>query len=132
MLAAPVLATMLDHLNLEARIGGYEAAAAQATEVSEFYAQIAALINSAADNIAFAGSATHAYATALSAIPFEPGDVVIRQFRLGSVYFVGPRSGAAGVQRALSPPTYVPILRQLLGAAISLSIDRWSPPATRS
>jgi selenocysteine lyase/cysteine desulfurase len=77
LLAAPVLATMLDHLALEARLGGYEAAAARAAEVREFYAQIAALINSTADNIAFAGSATHAYATALSAIPFEPGDVIL-------------------------------------------------------
>ena len=77
LLAAPVLATMVDHLNLEARIGGYEAAAARATEVGEFYTEIAALINCAPGNIAFAGSATHAYATALSSIPFEAGDVIL-------------------------------------------------------
>jgi selenocysteine lyase/cysteine desulfurase len=73
LLAAPVL----DHLNLEARIGGYEASAARAAEVREFYTEIAALINCGPDNIAFAGSATHAYATALSAIPFEAGDVIL-------------------------------------------------------
>lgn len=77
LLAKPVLATMLDHLNLEAEIGGYEAAAARATEVSGFYSEIAALINCRPRNIAFAASATHAYSTALSSIRFEPGDVIL-------------------------------------------------------
>lgn len=77
LLAKPVLATMLDHLNLEATIGGYEASAARAAEVREFYVETAALVNTTVDNIAFAGSATHAYSTALSAIPFEAGDVIL-------------------------------------------------------
>jgi selenocysteine lyase/cysteine desulfurase len=77
LLAAPVLATMLGHLNLEARIGGYEASAARAEQVRAFYTETAALINCAPGNIAFAGSATHAYATALSSIPFEAGDVIL-------------------------------------------------------
>jgi selenocysteine lyase/cysteine desulfurase len=77
LLAAPVLATMLDHLSLEAHIGGYEASAARAVEVREFYNETAALINCGPDNIAFSGSATHAYATALSSIPFEAGDVIL-------------------------------------------------------
>jgi selenocysteine lyase/cysteine desulfurase len=68
---------MLGHLNLEARIGGYEASAARAAEVREFYTEIAALINCSPDNVAFAGSATHAFATALSAIPFQAGDVIL-------------------------------------------------------
>ncbi|MEV0174967.1 aminotransferase class V-fold PLP-dependent enzyme [Streptomyces sp. NPDC050803] len=77
LLAAPVLDVMVGHLNLEARIGGYEASAAQAAEVREFYTEIAALINTTPDNIAFAGSATHAYANALSSIPFEADDVIL-------------------------------------------------------
>ncbi|MCX4546922.1 aminotransferase class V-fold PLP-dependent enzyme [Streptomyces sp. NBC_01565] len=77
LLTAPVIDAMVGHLNLEARIGGYEASAAQAAEVHEFYAQIAALINTTPDNIAFAGSATHAYANALSSIPFEADDVIL-------------------------------------------------------
>ncbi|WFB06113.1 aminotransferase class V-fold PLP-dependent enzyme [Streptomyces sp. LX-29] len=77
LMARPVLDTVLDHLNLEARIGGYEAAAAQAEQVRAFYTEIAALINTTPDNIAFAGSATHAYANALSAIPFEAGDTIL-------------------------------------------------------
>ncbi|MFD0149470.1 aminotransferase class V-fold PLP-dependent enzyme [Streptomyces sp. NPDC055721] len=77
LLAAPVLDAMVGQLNLEARIGGYEASAARAAEVREFYTEIAALINTTPDNIAFAGSATHAYSNALSSIPFEADDVIL-------------------------------------------------------
>jgi len=77
LMARPVLRAMLDHLTLEAAIGGYEASAARATEVADFHASIAELINARPGNIAFAGSATHAYSKALSAIDFHPGDVVL-------------------------------------------------------
>ncbi|MFF2022186.1 aminotransferase class V-fold PLP-dependent enzyme [Streptomyces sp. NPDC058171] len=77
LLAAPVLETMVDHLNLEAQMGGYEAAATRAAEVRGFYRETAALINTTPDNIAFAGSATHAYANALSSIPFAADDVIL-------------------------------------------------------
>lgn len=77
LLATPVLTAMLDHLRLESQIGGYEASAARAEQVRGFYTELGALINCAPGNIAFAGSATHAFATALSAIPFEAGDVIL-------------------------------------------------------
>jgi len=77
LLAAPVLAAVLDHVKLEASIGGYEASAARAPEIRAFYTETAALINTTPENVAFAGSATHAFATALSAIPFEAGDVIL-------------------------------------------------------
>lgn len=77
LLPRPVLHAMVDHLNLEARIGGYEAAAVRADEVRDFYVALGELISCGPDNIAFAGSATHAYSKALSAIPFQPGDVIL-------------------------------------------------------
>jgi selenocysteine lyase/cysteine desulfurase len=77
LLARPVLHAMRDHLELEANIGGYEASAARAPQVRDFYAAVAELIGCGPDNIAFAGSATHAYTKALSAIPFQPGDVIL-------------------------------------------------------
>ncbi|WP_222853563.1 aminotransferase class V-fold PLP-dependent enzyme [Fodinicola acaciae] len=77
LMPTPVLTAMLKHLNLEARIGGYEASAAQVDAVHDFYQQTAALLNAKAENIAFASSATHAYSTALSAIPFAPDDVIL-------------------------------------------------------
>ncbi|MFF9646930.1 aminotransferase class V-fold PLP-dependent enzyme [Kitasatospora aureofaciens] len=77
LMARPVLETVLDHLRLEAGIGGYEAAAARAAEVADFYAALAELLGTRPGNLAFAASATHAYAKALSAIDFRPGDVVL-------------------------------------------------------
>ncbi|MET9250036.1 aminotransferase class V-fold PLP-dependent enzyme [Nonomuraea sp. NPDC003709] len=77
LLASPVLEAMLSHLRLEAAIGGYEAAAARQAEVRDFYAATAGLLNCSPENIAFAGSATDAYTRALSAIPFERGDVIL-------------------------------------------------------
>lgn len=74
---APVLAAVHQHLELESQLGGYEAADAKATEIAGFYTSIARLLHTNARNIAFAASATDAYARALSAIPWQPGDVVL-------------------------------------------------------
>jgi selenocysteine lyase/cysteine desulfurase len=77
LMARPVLQAMLDHLDLEATIGGYEAAAAEAAGIADFYASLAELLGTGPGNIAFASSATHAYTKALSAIDFSPGDVIL-------------------------------------------------------
>lgn len=73
----PVLRAIQTHLDLESRIGGYEAADEAAADLAGFYESVARLINTQSRNIAFAGSATDAYARALSAIPFRPGDVIL-------------------------------------------------------
>lgn len=77
LIPEPVLRPTLEHLELEARIGGYEAAARQAEAVADFYAATGTVIGAAPQNIAFASSATHAFATGLSAIPFEADDVIL-------------------------------------------------------
>ncbi|GAA1951540.1 aminotransferase class V-fold PLP-dependent enzyme [Kitasatospora viridis] len=77
LMARPVLQATLDHLQLEAAIGGYEAHAARSVEIADFHASIAELLGARPRNIAFAGSATHAYTKALSAIDFHPGDVIL-------------------------------------------------------
>lgn len=74
---APVIEAVHRHLDLESQIGGYEAADARAVEVSGFYASVAQLLHAKPHNIAFAASATDAYAKALSAFPWQPGDVII-------------------------------------------------------
>ncbi|MCK6692519.1 MAG: aminotransferase class V-fold PLP-dependent enzyme [Thermoanaerobaculia bacterium] len=74
---APVLQAMQKHLELEARIGGYEAADQVAADIAGFYDAVARLLNTRSRNIAFAASATDAYARALSAIPWQPGDVIL-------------------------------------------------------
>lgn len=73
----PVIQTIQDYLAKEALHGGYEVAAAQASEIAGFYESTASLLNAKAHNIAFAGSATDAYFRALSSIPFEPGDTLL-------------------------------------------------------
>nr|WP_218910391.1 aminotransferase class V-fold PLP-dependent enzyme [Nocardioides thalensis] len=77
LLPAPVLAAVQAHLELEAEIGGYEASALRADAVGGFYTEMARLLGCRPENIAFASSATHAYATALSAIDFRAGDVIL-------------------------------------------------------
>jgi selenocysteine lyase/cysteine desulfurase len=77
LMPGAVVTAMVDHLRLEARVGGYEAAAARPDDVHAFYTETAALINGDPDGIAFFGSATQAYATALSSIPFQAGDVIL-------------------------------------------------------
>ncbi|MDF2191415.1 aminotransferase class V-fold PLP-dependent enzyme [Paraflavitalea sp. CAU 1676] len=72
-----VLQVQLDHLQLEATMGGYEAAAWQGDLIKAFYTEAGLLFNCRADQIAFTASATDAYTRALSSIPFEKGDVIL-------------------------------------------------------
>ena len=63
-----------EHLDLESRIGGYEAADARQDLLDAAYGHVGALIGARAGNIAFTESATASTAQALSSIPFERGD----------------------------------------------------------
>jgi selenocysteine lyase/cysteine desulfurase len=73
----PVIRAMQEHLDLEAQIGGYEAMDLKAADMAGFYESIARLIGAQPRNIAFAASATDACARALSAIAWQPGDVIL-------------------------------------------------------
>lgn len=77
LMPAPVLAAMVEHLELESHIGGYEAAEQRAAAIEDAYAAVAALLGCAPRNIAMVENATVAYQQALSAIPFERGDVIL-------------------------------------------------------
>ena len=55
---APVLAAVQGHLELEARIGGYEAADACEAEVGEAYEAVAALLGTRPANVALVRHAT--------------------------------------------------------------------------
>jgi len=72
-----VVAAMTEHLELEAELGGYEAADAKSDAIADFYAAAAEVLGCKPGNIAFASNATDAFARALSAIPFAAGDVVL-------------------------------------------------------
>jgi selenocysteine lyase/cysteine desulfurase len=73
----PVIRAIRDHITLESRIGGYEAADACREVVQNAYQSVAALIGTRPENIAFTESATASYMQALSSIPFERGDVIL-------------------------------------------------------
>ena len=72
-----VVDTMVEHLELEARVGGYEAADMRREELDRFYDAAAALINGERDEIAFMENATRAWDMAFFGIPFSPGDRIL-------------------------------------------------------
>jgi len=77
LMPRPVLAAIRDHLELEARIGGYEAAAEAAPQIDAAYAAVADLLGTSSGNVAFTEHATAAFVQALSAVPMRRGDVVL-------------------------------------------------------
>ena len=77
LMPAPVLRAAREHLELEARIGGYEAADARAEQVAAAYDAVAELLGVAPANIAFMENATAAFNQALSCVPFRRGDVLV-------------------------------------------------------
>ncbi len=77
LMPQPVIDAMVEHIELEATMGGYEAADLKAKEIAGFYDSAATLINGKATNIAFTSSATNSFARALSCIPFHEGDSIL-------------------------------------------------------
>ena len=74
---APVLDRVVEHLRLEAEIGGYEAAQRCADELDAVHGSLARLIGAADDEVALCDSASSAWLRAFWSFPFRPGDVVL-------------------------------------------------------
>ncbi len=73
----PVLNATVDHLTLEATIGGYEAAAAASDRLEAVYASVARLLNAHPGEIALVENATRGWDMAAYAIPFQTGDRIL-------------------------------------------------------
>jgi cysteine desulfurase / selenocysteine lyase len=73
----PVLRAVTDHLELEARIGGYEAAARRGGAWQHTYDAIATLINCDRDEIAVVENATRAWDMAFYGLRFASGDRIL-------------------------------------------------------
>jgi selenocysteine lyase/cysteine desulfurase len=77
LMPRPVLDAVTAHLHREATIGGYEAADEAADRIRDSYRAVAELIGTAPRNVAIVENATVAFAQALSAFDFRPGDVIV-------------------------------------------------------
>jgi cysteine desulfurase / selenocysteine lyase len=77
LMPAPVLAAVKTHLDLEARIGGYEAADAAADRLETVYDSVAGLVNCAREEVALVENATVAWQLAFHSLEFAPGDRIL-------------------------------------------------------
>jgi cysteine desulfurase / selenocysteine lyase len=72
-----VVEAQISHLQLEAAIGGYEAANQESARVAAVYDSVARLINAEPQEIAVVENATVAWDMAFYALKFEPGDRIL-------------------------------------------------------
>jgi len=77
LMPRPVVEVVIDHLNEEAAMGGYEAADAEAASIEQVYEDLATLVGAHSRNIAAVENATVAFSLALSAFDFRTGDVIL-------------------------------------------------------
>ena len=72
-----VLQAQIEHLTLEASIGGYEAANEKSAQIDAVYHSVATLINCKSEEIALVENATIAWMSAFYAIDFKAGDRIL-------------------------------------------------------
>jgi selenocysteine lyase/cysteine desulfurase len=77
LMSDDVVETMVTHLRLEQRVGGYEAATRRADGLADVYAAAATLLGASAHEIACFDSATTALRSLFDALRLEEGDTVI-------------------------------------------------------
>src|SRR5438874_11278839 len=77
LMTRQVLEATIAHLQLEAQIGGYEAAERANDAIEHVYDAAAALIGCSRDEIAIIENATRAWDMAFYSIPFKPGDRIL-------------------------------------------------------
>jgi cysteine desulfurase/selenocysteine lyase len=77
LMPRPVIDTVVRHLRLESRIGGYEAADAVRDRMEAVYAAAARLVGCQAGEIALFENATRAWDAVFYAIPFASGDRIV-------------------------------------------------------
>jgi len=73
----PVFQAVISHLELEYRIGGYEAKAQSQEKINHFYTAFATLLNCQPEEVAYLENATRAWDMAFYSIPFKKGDRIL-------------------------------------------------------
>lgn len=97
---SPVTEATIAHLRLEARIGGYEAAASAEAQVQDTYDALARLLGCRTDEVAVVDSATRAWDMAFYGLGFGPGDRILTsraEYASSAIAFlqVAARSGVS-------------------------------------
>jgi len=103
----PVVDAMIEHLKLEATIGGYEAHERETAAVERPYAALAALLNARPDEIAIVENATRAWDMAFYSLPLRPGDRILTgrsEYCSNYIAFL-PRARRDGVLIDVAPNT---------------------------
>jgi selenocysteine lyase/cysteine desulfurase len=77
LMPRPVLEAVLDHLRLEASIGGYEAAERALPSLERVYDSLAALLGAHREEIAVVENSTRAWDMAFSSLRFGRGDRIL-------------------------------------------------------
>jgi selenocysteine lyase/cysteine desulfurase len=77
LLSAPTIAAMTHQLQLEAQIGGYEAAEAATGQIQDTYRALAELVGASAREIALFDNSTHAWNAAFYSVPLAAGDRIL-------------------------------------------------------
>ncbi|WP_404193102.1 aminotransferase class V-fold PLP-dependent enzyme [Streptomyces tauricus] len=77
LLSRRTLVTMTSHLELEADIGGYEAARQEQDRIDATYTSIAELVGGQPDEIALFDNSTHAWNAGFYSMVFKPGDRIL-------------------------------------------------------
>lgn len=77
LMPEPVIEAVESHFRLESEIGGYEAHDEALEKIEAAYTDVATLVGTTPDRIAMTEHATASFVAAISAIPFEAGDVLV-------------------------------------------------------
>jgi len=134
LMPTPVLDAVIDHLHLEAQIGGYEAHAARAAELDGVYDSVAQLIGADRREIALVENATAAWCHAFYALPLKPGDRILTgeaEYAANYVAFLqrAKRDGAVidVVPSDADGALDVAALEAMIDARVALIAMTWAP-----
>jgi selenocysteine lyase/cysteine desulfurase len=134
LMPVPVVEAMKRHIDLEAEIGGYAAAARQSGRLDSVYGSVARLVNAAPDEIALTENATVAWQMAFYALRFRAGDRIVTaeaEYAANYVAYlqVAKRTGAIidVVPSDISGEIDVAALERMLDERVKLIAITWIP-----
>jgi selenocysteine lyase/cysteine desulfurase len=134
LMPRPVIAAIKGHIDLEAEIGGYEAADRKEQECEAVYDSVARLLNATRDEIALVENATVAWDLAFYSLPFQPGDrILTAQAEYAANYVaylqVAKRTGAVVevIPNDSNGETDPRALEAMLDARVKLISITWIP-----